>query len=166
VFALALVPAATGAQGQRICLNAVAAKLVDTLNSATAKPGESFRFRTTELAMINADTVPLGTLGYGVVRSVNQAARGNKYGSIALEPRYLLLRSGRQIDVSMNPTFPVELSSNTPLVEKAASHVPLPIPGMAMTAINEFRRGKDVTLGPTFTFSIVPINDLARGPDC
>jgi hypothetical protein len=161
----ACAPASAAESGQRVCLNAVGARLVDTLNSAIAKPGESFRFRTTELAVINADTVPLGTLGYGVVRSVNPAARGNKYGSLALEPRYLLLRD-RQIAVSMNPTFPVELASNTPLVEKAASHVPLPIPGMAMTAINEFRRGKDVTLGPTFTFSIVPINDLARGPDC
>jgi len=166
VLALTLAPAASPAQDQRVCLNAIGAKLVDTLTSETAKAGEAFRFRTTELAIIDDETVPLGTLGYGVLRGVSTAARGNKYGSIALEPRYLVGREGRHIEVSMNPTFPVSLSSNTPLVEKAASHMPLPIPGMAMTAINEFRTGKNVTLGPTFTFSIVPINDLARGPDC
>jgi hypothetical protein len=165
VLAFALAPAAVGAQ-ERVCLNAIGAKLVDTLSSETAKPGETFRFRTSDFVMINNDAVPLGTLGYGVVRSVNPASRGNKYGSIVLEPRYLLLHDGRRIEVSMNPTFPVELASNTPMVEKAATHIPLPMPGIAMTAINTFRTGKNVTLGPTITFSIVPINDLSRGPDC
>ncbi len=154
------------------CLGAIPATMIDSVDSATAKPGQAFRFETTEPGVIVVPTqpmgipVPKGTLGWGVVRAVSPASRGNHYGSVTLEPRYLVLPKGRVMQVSMNPTLPAALASNTPGVEKAMSHVPIPIPGLAMTAINTIRYGKNVRIGPGYVFSVVPIRPLALGPDC
>ncbi len=146
--------------------------MIDTVDSATAHPGRAFRFMTTEDASIELATQPMGipvprwTLGWGVVRAVDAASRGNHYGSIVLEPRYLVLTDGRVLQVSMNPTLPAVLSRDTPGVEKAISHVPIPIPGLAMTAVNTIRRGRDIVVGLGYAFSVVPIRALSLGPDC
>jgi len=146
--------------------------MIDTVDSMTAKPGQAFRFQTTEPGAIVVPTepegipVPKGTIGWGVVRAVSAASRGNHYGTVTLEPRYLVLPKGKVMQVSMNPTLPSALASNTPGVEKAVSHVPIPIPGIAMTAVNTVRFGKNVRIGPGYTFSVVPIRALGLGPDC
>ena len=160
------------AEGNLTCLSAIPAEMIDTIDSATTRPGRAFRFMITEDSMIEVVTqavpieVPRWTLGWGVVRAVSAASRGNHYGSLVLEPRYLVLASGRVVQVSMNPTLPAAISRDTPGVEKAISHVPIPIPGLAMSALNTFRRGRDVIVGLGYTFSVVPIRALSLGPDC
>jgi len=169
-FAFLALPA--HAAGSVTCLSAIPAEMIDTIDSATARPGRAFRFMITEDSLIQLASapdpvpVPRWTLGWGVLRAVNAASRGNHYGSIVLEPRYLVLPGGRVIQVSMNPTLPASISSDTPGVEKAVSHMPIPIPGLAMTAVNTLRRGRDVIVGLGYTFSIVPIRALSLGPDC
>jgi len=169
-FAFIAVPAR--AAGNVSCLNAIPVEMISTINSATARSGGAFRFIVTEDSTIQLasqpDPVPIPrwTLGWGVLRAVAPASRGNHYGSLALEPRYLVLADGRVLQVSMNPTLPASISRETPGVEKAMSHVPIPIPGLAVTAVNTFRRGRDVTVGFGYTFSIVPIRALSLGPDC
>jgi hypothetical protein len=170
--ALAFAAPPVRAAGTVTCLSAIPAEMIDTLDSATARPGRAFRFMITEDSTIQLASlpdplpVPRWTLGWGVVRAVSSASRGNHYGSLTLEPRYLVLPDGRVVQVSMNPTLPASISRDTPGVEKAISHVPIPIPGLAMTAVNTLRRGRDVIVGLGFTFSVVPIRALSLGPDC
>ena len=52
-----------------------------------------------------------------------------------------------------------------PLLNKAASHVPLPIPGLVMSGVNMVRFGRNITLGPGFTFAIIEVESL-KGPIC
>jgi hypothetical protein len=42
----------------------------------------------------------------------------------------------------------------------------IPVAGLAVTAVNVMRWGRNVTLGPGFTFSVIPVDNLARGPVC
>jgi len=169
-LALAATPAR--AANELTCLNAIRAEMIDSVDSATAAPGRAFRFMITEDASVMLASqpaplpVPRWTIGWGVVRAVTPASRGNHYGSLALEPRYLVLPGGRVVQVSMNPTLPASISRDTPGIEKAMSHVPIPIPGFAMTAVNSLRRGRDVIVGFGFQFSVVPIRALSLGPDC
>jgi hypothetical protein len=109
-------------------------------------------------------------MGYGVIRYADAAGRHNHDGSLALEPRYIdVPRKGdgrSRIEVTMNPTLPPMWSPSVPFIQQAASHVPLPVPGMAITALNTVRYGRNITLGPGFTFSVIPTGDLRHGPIC
>jgi len=145
--------------------------MVDKVDSRYARSGAIFRFRTTDDAGTPDGTkVPSGTTGYGVIRSADPAGRHNHDGSLSLEPRYLVVHEpsggARRIAVTMNPTLPVVWSPSEPLLNRAASHVPLPIPGLVMTGVNEVRWGRNITLGPGFKFSLLPLDDLTKGPIC
>jgi len=144
--------------------------MVDKVESRSAKSGWTFRFRTTENAAAPDGTkIPSGTLGYGLIRTADAAARRNHDGSLALEPRYLVVTTphgARRIQVSMNPTLPVVWTPSEPLLNKAASHIPLPIPGLVMSGVNQVRWGRNITLGPGFKFGVLPVDDLTKGPVC
>ncbi len=145
--------------------------MVDKVESRSARAGTPFRFRTTDDAAAEDGTkIPAGTVGYGLIRSADAAGRHNHDGSLAIEARYLLVRkpkgAPKRVEVSMNPTLPVVWSPSEPLLNKAASHVPLPVPGLIMTGVNEVRWGRNITLGPGFKFSVLPVDDLTKGPIC
>ncbi|GAC1537929.1 MAG: hypothetical protein NVS2B17_11250 [Candidatus Velthaea sp.] len=163
---LLAIAAAVTARAAAACETGIPAAMFDRLDSATARPGQVFRFKTTRTAAPNGILIPPGTIGVGVVRAVTRAGRRNRYGSLAIEPRYLVLPHARQQQVSMDPTLPAAWSSNEPNLEKAAGHVPIPLPGLAMSAVNIVRFGRDVTLGPGFVFDVVPVFDLLRHPAC
>jgi len=166
---IALAPAPAAAT--KICAYAIPAAMVDKVQSATARVGGEFRFETTAPVTLDDGTVvPAGTRGYGVIRSASAAGRHNHDGMLSLEPRYLDVpkpKGGeKRVEVTMTPTLPVTWSPTEPLLNKAASHVPLPIPGLIMTGVNQVRWGRNITLGPGFTFSVIPIGNLAQGPIC
>ncbi len=145
--------------------------MVDKVESRYAKAGWAFRFRSTDDAGAPDGTkIPAGTLGYGVIRSADAAGRHNHDGSLSIEPRYLLVRVPQRgtvrVEVTMNPTLPVVWSPSQTMLSKAASHVPLPIPGLVMSGVNEVRWGRNITLGPGFKFSVLPVDDLTKGPIC
>jgi hypothetical protein len=145
--------------------------MVDKVDSRSARAGGIFRFKVTQDALLDDGIeVPKGTLGYGVIRLADAAGRHNHDGSLALEPRYLVVPKKQggvmRVEVTMNPTLPAVWSPSEPLLQKAASHVPLPVPGLAMTAINTVRWGRNITLGPGFTFTVLTVENLARGPVC
>lgn len=145
--------------------------MVDRVDSRYARAGGTFRFRTTQDAKFDGgENVPKGTTGYGVVRFADAAGPRSHDGALALEPRYLVVptRDGRseRLEVTMNPTLPAMWTPREPLLQQAASKVPLPLPGIAITAMNAMKWGRNITLGPGFTFSILPITNLARGPIC
>ncbi len=148
--------------------------MIDSVNSRSARPGGEFRFKTLLDAHLDGGIfIKAGTVGWGVIRSADAAGRHNHDGSLALEPRYILVPDdktkdapARRVDVSMNPTLPVMWGPGQPLLEKGLGHVPLPVPGLAMTAINTVRWGRNITLGPGFKFSVLPLGNLSLGPIC
>ena len=166
MVAASLAPAPASAA--KVCAFAMPADMVSNVYSGSARAGQEFRFRVTGSSVLDDGTsVPAGTLGYGIVRAASSAGRHSHDGMIALEPRYLVLPKGaKQLNVTMNPTLPVTWTPREPLLNKAASHVPLPVPGMVMTGVNTLRWGKNITLGPGFTFSVIPVGNLARGAVC
>jgi hypothetical protein len=171
--AIAVAVACTRSQAlaTKVCAFAIPADMIDKVDSNKARVGGDFRFKTTGPVTLEDGTiVPIGTIGYGVIRSASAAGRRNHDGMLSLEPRYLMVKKAkgalRRIDVTMTPTLPVTWGPSEPMLNKAASHIPLPIPGLVMTGVNQIRWGRDITLGPGFTFSVIPIGDLAKSPIC
>jgi hypothetical protein len=149
------------------CMNDIPVEMLSKVESANAIPGQVFRFRVKQTTTtVTAGTYAAGTLGYGVVRAVSKAGRHDQYGFVGLEPRYLLMPHGKIQSVSMDPTLPAVFTTETPNLEKAAGHIPNPIPGIMMTGINYLRFGKNVTIGPGFSFYVVPIGDLTKNGSC
>jgi hypothetical protein len=165
---LALTAAPAGAE--KICMDAIPAEMLDKVASATARAGGVFHFKIRQTVTLQDGTlVPAGTLGYGLIRSASAAGRHMHDGSIDLEPRYLVVAKTqggyKHLHVAMDPTLPPVWTPSEPLLNKAASHVPLPIPGLVMTGVNYVRWGRNITLGPGFAFAVIPAEDL-RGPIC
>lgn len=163
------VPVPAGAA--KVCAWAIPVEMIDKVESATARPGTAFRFRVTQDAAVDDGTkIPAGTIGYGVIRAASAAGRRSHDGSLALEPRYLVVpkESGgvERVEITMNPSLPAVWTPSEPLLNKAASHVPLPIPGLIMTGVNQVRWGRNITLGPGFSFTVLPVENLARAPVC
>ena len=146
--------------------------MIDKVFSGNARSGAPFKFKVVVSTELDDGTkVPAGTLGYGIVRAASSAGRHNHDGMLSLEPRYLVLEKansapGRIVPVTMNPLLPVTWTPSEPLLNKAASHVPLPVPGLVMSGVNMMRWGRNITLGPGFTFTVLPVENLARGPIC
>ncbi len=165
-----LVPAPVRAN--RVCAFAIPAEMVDKVYSGNVRTGAPFRFEVTAAVTLDDGTpVPARTIGYGVVRAASAAGRHNHDGMLALEPRYLDVpkRKGggfERVPVTMDPNLPVVWTPSEPLLQKGMSHIPLPVPGLAMTAVNTVRWGRNITLGPGFTFTVLPVDNLARGPIC
>jgi hypothetical protein len=167
--AAALAPAPVGAA--KICGNAMPAEMLDKVYSGTARAGQPFRFKIVSAMVLDGGTeVAAGTVGYGVIRSASAAGRHNHDGMLSLEPRYLVVEKpaggAERVPVTMNPTLPVAWTPSEPLLNKAASRVPLPIPGIIMTGVNTVRWGRNITLGPGFAFTVLPVDNLAHGPIC
>jgi len=155
----------------KVCAWSISVAMVDNVFSGTARPGAVFHFKVTDAASSESGVkIPAGSIGYGVIRSASAAGRHNHDGMLALEPRYIIVRkpSGvARVDVMMSPLLPVQWTPSEPLLNKAASHVPLPIPGLIMTGVNQVRWGRNITLGPGFTFTVLPVENLTAGaPVC
>ena len=156
----------------KVCAWQIPVEMIDKVYSGTAKSGEPFRFRVTDdAARDDGVKIPAGSIGYGVIRSASAAGRHNHDGSLSIEPRYVMVpsRGGAplRLEVTMNPQLPVMWTPSEPLLNKAASHVPLPVPGLIMTGVNTVRWGRNITLGPGFKFSVLPVENLAtNAPVC
>jgi hypothetical protein len=166
--ALAIVAGTTPARAVHYCLSAIPAGMVDKVDSSSARAGGTFTFKITENEQLDDGTpIPAGTPGYGLIRYAAPAGRGHD-GVLALEPRYVVVRKPqggyRRIDVTMNPTIPAQWTARD-LVGTAISNAPIPIPGVSI-ALNAMHFGRNITLGPGFTFSVIPIDNLQKGPIC
>ncbi|MEA2688161.1 MAG: hypothetical protein QOD51_768 [Candidatus Eremiobacteraeota bacterium] len=168
VTSVGLAPAP--ARAAKVCAWSIPVDMVDAVDSGKAHAGTVFRFRVTDDAASDDGTkIPAGTIGYGIIRSASAAGRHNHDGSITLEPRYLVVPKAKgftRLSITMNPTLPVTWTPSEPLLNKAASRVPLPVPGLIMTGVNAVRYGRNITLGPGFTFTVLPVDDLAKSPVC
>jgi hypothetical protein len=161
------------ARAEKVCAWSIPVEMVDKVYSGSARSGQPFKFRVTEDAARDDGTkIPAGSMGYGVIRAASGAGRHNHDGSIAIEPRYLMVPKPKgggleRIEVTMNPMLPVVWTPSEPLLNKAASHVPLPVPGLIMTGVNTVRWGRNITLGPGFKFTVLPVENLStNAPVC
>jgi hypothetical protein len=169
VLACAQAPLRAGAT--KMCAFAIPAAMVDTVTSETARAGGSFRFKITDDVTLEDGTeVAAGTIGYGLIRAAGPAGKHDVDGYLALEPRYIVVKKPqggyKRVEVSMNPTLPAQWSPAVPLLENAANHVPLVIPGLIVSGVNAVRFGRNITLGQGFVFSVIPIGDFAKVPIC
>ncbi len=143
VFSLATPPA----RAAKVCAWQIPSEMVDKVFSGSAHSGAPFRFKVAQSTQLDDGTaVPAGTPGYGIIRAASSAGRHNHDGMLSLEPRYIVLEKAngaeRVVPVTMNPLLPVTWTPSEPLLNKAASHVPLPIPGLVMSGVNMVRWGR------------------------
>jgi hypothetical protein len=155
----------------KVCAWSIPVEMVSKVFSGNARAGYGFKYRVTaDAAAEDGTKIPAGTIGYGVIRGASAAGRRNRDGTITLEPRYLVVPKPRgdmlHLEVTMNPTLPVTWSPSEPLLNRAASHVPLPIPGLIITGINQVRWGRNITLGPGFAFTVLPVLNIDKAPVC
>jgi hypothetical protein len=160
---IAVVPSAPADAWATQCNAAITSTMVDSVNSGTAYPGMQFRFKLKESANIFGRIVPAGTIGYGYVRYVSAASNRNRNGSLILEMRELIYRNA-QIQVMADPRDSSVWAPATSMEARAEGY--LPIPGLVRTIANEVRDGKNVTIGPGFIFSVIPLGDPRKMSPC
>jgi hypothetical protein len=138
------------------------AQLDVTLNTAINSAGDAFTFTmvadTPKAGAIPA--IPAGTRGYGVVAYAAHAGGGGAAGTIVIEPRYIALKDGRQVQVIADPLGRDRIlngkSKNAPsLVEQ------LPVIGWAAGGYNAMHHGKDVVLAKGTVFTVLIGDALA-----
>jgi hypothetical protein len=159
------------ARAAKVCYAAIPVGMLDKIYSGTTKSGNVFRFRVEQSETLDDGTmIPEGTLGYGVVRYADAAGPHAHDGVLALEPRYLIVpkpQGGiKRVEVTMNPTLPVTYTPAGMLSQGMSAAQSVPVAGLAVTAVNVVRWGRNLTLGPGFAFSVLPVDNLARGPVC
>lgn len=140
----------------------VAVQMMDTVDSATARPGDFFRFETVNAVTSGAAVaIPQRTMGYGVVAVAAPAGPHDaRPGTLVLEPRYLQLPDGKHLGVVLN--------HNTDGLARAGANagIPgylgaLPVPGVgaAIGIFNYFRKGKNIVVPRGTLFTIFPSDD-------
>jgi hypothetical protein len=141
---------------------AVAVELTEAIDSATAKPGQFFKFETVHAVTDGGSfvVIPAKTAGYGIVALAVAAGRQGRPGSLLLEPLYLKLADGTKQGVVLN------LGASGATGKGKDGEIPgylgaIPIPGMGFLvgAVNYFRNGSNVTLPKGTPFSIYPDDD-------
>jgi hypothetical protein len=159
------------ARATKICYAEIPVGMLDKVFSGSARPGNVFRFRVEHPETLDDGMmIPEGTLGYGVVRYAEPAGPHAHDGVLALEPRYLIVPKPfggvTRVEVTMNPTLPVTYTPAGMLSQGMSAAQSVPVAGLAVTAVNVVRWGRNLTLGPGFSFSVLPVDNLARGPVC
>jgi hypothetical protein len=159
---LALIAGTNAARADVNCGPSIPATMIDTMSSAHSFPGERFRFKTTAPATHGDIDIPMGTLGWGIVRYVHHAETHNRGGLIVLEPRELVVGT-TEVNIMADPRETAEFAPASTLAEEALGLAPI---GLLGTAINLGRFGRDVTLGPGFNFHVIIVDDIAEKEPC
>ncbi len=156
----------TGAPAHALVMDrctVVAVQMMDTVDSSDARPGDFFRFETVN-AVTSGPTVvvPARTMGEGIVAVASPAGRNARPGTLVLEPRYLMLPSGRHLNVVLNHnTDPLEESGRNDSLPGYLGAIPLFGVGAAIGMFNYFRKGKNIVVPRGTMFSIFPSDDPA-----
>ncbi len=146
-----------------MCNAGIPATMVDSVSSATAYPGMVFRFKITVDANILGTIVPENTIGYGYVRAVTAASNHNRSGSLVLDTRELILGK-KTIEVINDPRDASAWAPVESMTERASGYIP--IAGIIRTAVNEVRHGKNITIGPGFSFHVIGWGDPRKMEPC
>jgi hypothetical protein len=157
---LALSPAPSPALTIAPC-TVIAVEMMDSVDSADARPGDFFRFET-----INAVTskekvvIPSRTMGYGIVAIASPAGREGRAGTLVLEPRYLVMPNGGHVGVVLNHNSDsLQKAGASESIPAYLGAVPVPGVGAAIGVFNYFHRGKNVLVPRGLVFTIFPSDD-------
>ncbi|HZO92564.1 MAG TPA: hypothetical protein VFB22_02255 [Candidatus Baltobacteraceae bacterium] len=138
--------------------------LLDTIDSATAHPGDVFEFRLVEPAVAPDGTpLPAGQLGYGVIANATHANKGGQPGYLALETRFLLLADGRHIPVLID-----RHNDDSSAATGATANAPwalglIPFVGYAAGGYDALHHGRDAAIPRGTRVSVVIGDDAALG---
>ena len=156
-----LLGATPAPHGQIDLCTIVSVETIDSVGSASAHPGDFFRFRT--LNPVTDRTriiIPAHSLGWGIVVLASPAGRGAHPGTLVLEPRYLVLPGGSRLGVVLNhkPSDLAEAGASNAL-PGYLGFIPVPGFGIAVDAFNYFRHGKNIIVPKGTLFEIFPSDD-------
>jgi hypothetical protein len=139
----------------------VAVQMLDSVNSADARPGDFFRFET-----VNALTektkvlVPARTLGYGIVAIASPAGKQGHPGTLVLEPLYFVMPSGVHVGVVLNHnTDSLQIAGATDSIPGYLGAIPLPGVGAAIGVFDYFHHGKNIVVPRGTIFTVFPSDD-------
>ncbi len=140
----------------------VAVQMIDNVDSASAQPGDFFRFETVNaVTATNKILIPARTMGYGVVAVASSAGRGGRPGALVLEPRYLDLPQNVHLGVVLNHNASdLEKNGKSGNMPGYLGAIPVPAIGAAIGIFNYFHHGQDIEVRKGTMFSIFP----AEGP--
>jgi hypothetical protein len=143
----------------------VAAEMMESVDSADARPGDFFRFQTVNAVTAGATVViPERTMGYGVVTVASPAGRDARPGVLVLEPRYLVLPNGKHLGVVLNHNAnadPLDRAGSSNGIPMYLGAIPLIGVGAAIGIFNYFRRGKNIVVPRGTVFTLFPSDDPA-----
>lgn len=141
----------------------VAVEMLESVDSAEARPGDFFRFQTVNAVTAGARVViPARTLGYGIVAVASPAGRDARPGVLVLEPRYLVMPDGEHLGVVLNHNAnsdPLEKSGASDSIPGYLGAIPVFGVGAAIGAFNYFRKGKNIIVARGTVFTIFPSDD-------
>lgn len=139
----------------------VAVQMMESVDSADARPGDFFRFETVNAVTSGARVIiPARTMGYGVVAVASAAGRDARPGTLVLEPRYLVLPDGKHLGVVLNHnTDSLVKSGPSDSIPGYLGAIPLFGVGAAVGMFNYFRRGKNIVVPRGTVFTLFPSDD-------
>ncbi len=139
----------------------VAVQMMESVDSADARPGDFFRFETVNAVTSGARVIiPARTMGYGVVAVASAAGRDARPGTLVLEPRYLVLPDGKHLGVVLNHnTDSLVKSGPNDSIPGYLGAIPLFGVGAAVGMFNYFRRGKNIVVPRGTVFTLFPSDD-------
>jgi len=144
----------------------VVVEMLESVNSATARPGDFFRFQSVNAVVSGTRVVlPTHTLGYGIVSIASSAGRGGVSGSLVLEPRYFVIR-GRHYGVVLDHRVgDLVRNGNSGNVPGYLGAIPIPGVGAAIGVFNYFHHGNNIIVKRGTIFVVFP-NDSPRVERC
>lgn len=141
----------------------VAVEMLDSVNSADARPGDFFRFETVNAVTVQGHiAIPERTEGYGIVAIAVPAGRQGRPGTLVLEPRYLVMPDGSHVGVVLDHnTDSLQKSGSSESVPGYLGAIPIPGVGAAIGLFNYFHDGKNIVVARGTLFTVFPSDDPA-----
>jgi hypothetical protein len=155
--------AETSTDARPPCTHALIA-VDETIDSSHSHSGDVFHYVTVEnVTAPDGTPVPSGTMGYGVVANAAHAERGGRGGYLALETRFVVLPSGKHVQIIIDRvndemSSAVGSSANAPGVLGL-----LPIVGYAVGGYDSLHHGKDATIPRGTRIGVFLGDDAALG---
>jgi hypothetical protein len=161
-----LVAALASPAAARLPCTSIPVVLVDTLDSGTARTGDTFRFRTIDTIVAGKVTIPGNAIGYGIVSYASPAGAHGKGGDLLVEARYIDLGPRGQYQVMIDSVATTANKAGASGNVSAGVGSIIPYVGTAVGAFNYLHAGKNAVIRAGFRFVVVPVAGLARGLRC
>jgi hypothetical protein len=145
------------------CARATVA-LVDEIHTAHARPGDTFRLRTTDpVTLADGTVVPADAPGYGVVSIAQHAQRGGRGGYVAIEARFVALPNGTHV-----PTTIDWAAASNATATGGSRNIPgfvgaVPFAGYVLGPYAMLHHGSDIAIAKDTRIPVLLGDDVAMG---